>query len=139
VASQTDIDELLAEAEALVSETDAELTESAPPQAGPQPSTGEAPLATPVSHLPPDLRRTLKIQVPLIVRLAHKKMPTAQVVNLAPGSIIEFDKGADEPLDLMTNNTCIGYGSPVKVGENFGIRVTSILNAKGKLEALTRK
>lgn len=139
MASQADIDVLLTEAENLASETDAQLKESEPPQPAAPRTSPEPGLSTPASQLPPDLQRVLKIEVPLIVRLAAKRMPVSQIMNLNVGSIIEFEKNADEPLDLMTNNTCIGYGTAVKVGENFGVRVTSIIDAKGKLESLTRK
>jgi flagellar motor switch protein FliN/FliY len=138
VASQADIDALLAEAESLVNEADAEVEgggrAAASMSADSAPATGV--LGTPASRLPADLQRALKIRVPLIVRLAGKRVPISQIVEWIPGSIIEFEKGADEPLDIMTNNTCIGFGTAVKVGENFGVRITSVIDARGKLEAM---
>lgn len=86
--------------------------------------------------LPASAQRVLRIRVPIIVRLAHRKMSTAQVLGLAPGKILEFDQDAEEPLDLLMNNHRIGCGVAVKVGENFGLRVTSILGAQGKLRAM---
>ena len=137
--SQADIEAILVEAESLASDTEAQLEASRPaPPAGSEHGPGPKPSRT-ASRLPPDLQRVLKIQVPVIVRLAHRQMPVSQIMKLAPGSIIEFDKNADEPLDLMTKNTCIGYGTAIKVGENFGVRVTTIIDAKGKLQALAQE
>jgi flagellar motor switch protein FliN/FliY len=138
VASQADIDALLAEAESLANEADADVQAnggaSGPKDADSHP--GSASVGMPAHQLPADLQRALKIRVPVIVRLANRAIPISQITTWVPGSIIEFEKGADEPLDIMTNNTCIGYGTAVKVGENFGIRITSVIDARGKLEAM---
>ncbi len=75
----------------------------------------------------PEIQRILKLQVPVIVRLAEKVMKVSEILDMNPGMIIEFDKTVDEPLDLMINNKCIGQGQTVKVGENFGLRVTKII------------
>lgn len=83
-----------------------------------------------------DVRRILSLDVPVIVRLAHRKMPVKEVMKFATGSIIEFDKAADAELDLMINNEIIGHGQAVKVGENFGLRVIRILSMKDKIAAL---
>ena len=63
-------------------------------------------------------------------------MPLSAVVGLAAGAIIEFDKAADSPLDLMINNKSIGLGQAVKVGENFGLRVTHIGSVRNRIEAM---
>jgi len=70
------------------------------------------------------------LEVPIIVQLGEKMMLLSQVMRLGPGSIIELPKSADEKLDLLVNNKIIGQGDAVKVGENFGIEITSI----GKIE-----
>ncbi|MBN1346154.1 MAG: FliM/FliN family flagellar motor switch protein [Phycisphaerae bacterium] len=83
-----------------------------------------------------DVQRILRIEVPVIVRLAHRAMRVREVMQLASGSIIEFDKAADAELDLMINNEIVGYGQAVKVGENFGLRVLRILSLQEKIAAL---
>jgi flagellar motor switch protein FliN/FliY len=47
-------------------------------------------------------------------------------MRLGVGAIIEFHKAADDELELLANNKIIGKGHAVKVGENFGIKLTSI-------------
>jgi flagellar motor switch protein FliN len=73
-----------------------------------------------------EIQRILQISVPVIVKLAERKIPTADVIRLSVGSIIEFHKSADAPLELMINNKTVGVGLAVKVGENFGIRLSQV-------------
>ncbi|RLS90794.1 MAG: flagellar motor switch protein FliN [Planctomycetota bacterium] len=73
-----------------------------------------------------DLTRILRLEVPLIVQIAERKMPLSEVTALTHGSIIELPKQIEEELDVLVNNTHIGTGRAVKVGENFGVRMTTV-------------
>jgi flagellar motor switch protein FliN len=73
-----------------------------------------------------DIHRILRLEVPLIVQIAERKMPLAEVTSLTHGSIIELPKQISEELDVLVNNTRIGAGRAVKVGENFGVRLTQV-------------
>lgn len=73
-----------------------------------------------------NLNQILKLDVPVMVRLAARQIPLGDVLRLVPGAILELGKDAEGELDLMINNRAIGSGSAVKVGENFGIRLTYI-------------
>ncbi len=86
--------------------------------------------------MPADLKSVLKLQVPLIVQIAERMMPFEDVMNLAPGAIIELPKKADEELAILVNNQAIGTGLAVKVGENFGVRVTYIGDLRQRIAAL---
>ena len=86
--------------------------------------------------MPADLQSVLKLQVPLIVQIAERMMPFEDVMNLAPGAIIELPKQADEELAILVNNKTIGTGLAVKVGENFGVRVTYIGDLRQRIAAL---
>ncbi len=129
---QADIDALLAQATALAEEAS---TPSAPP-----PAAGPARQAKPDGPAPrpepEDPARILRLSVPVIVRLAERTMPLDDIINLSTGAIIEFDKPAEAELDLMINNKCIGRGQAVKVGENFGLRITTIGSVRERIEAL---
>lgn len=76
--------------------------------------------------LPPYSRSLLRIRVPVVVVLAHKKEPLAKIVELGPGAIIQFRKLCEQPLDLEVNGQKVGEGEGVKVGDKFGLRVTGI-------------
>ena len=73
------------------------------------------------------VEQILRIEVPLLVQLAERKLTLGEVLELTPGSILELPKTADEELEILVNNKVIGTGNAVKVGENFGVRVTQIV------------
>jgi flagellar motor switch protein FliN/FliY len=82
------------------------------------------------------LQRILWIEVPVIVRLARREMPLREILQLTPGSVIELFKPADEHLDLLTNNHCIGHGTAVKVGEHYGVRLTKVGTIEERVQAM---
>lgn len=84
----------------------------------------------------PDVERLLKLKVPVIVKLAEKRITVSGALKFEIGTIIEFDKAADSELELMIRNKIIGYGEAVKVGENFGLRVHSICDVRETIQAL---
>ncbi len=83
-----------------------------------------------------DLKRVLKLQVPVIVKLAERKLTLGEVMRFGAGAIIEFTKSNDEPLELMVNNKTIGLGEAVKVGENFGLKISQIGDVKTIIRSL---
>lgn len=83
-----------------------------------------------------DLKTLMTLEVPIVVRLGHRKMSVAEVLRLAPGAIIELPKTADEELELYINNVHVGFGSAVKVGENFGIQLTYVGDISERVEAI---
>ena len=86
--------------------------------------------------MPAQTDALLKLQVPVIVRLAETSMPLDDVLALSPGALIEFPKNADEELELLASDRPIGAGRAVKVGENFGLRITTIGNVRDRIDAL---
>ena len=83
-----------------------------------------------------ELKRILRLEVPVIVKLAERKLTMVEVLRLGNGSIIEFFKSSDQPLELLINNKTIAVGETVKVGENFGLRITQIGDIKQIIEAM---
>ena len=94
----------------------------------------DAPEAAQVSQA--ELHRILRLEVPVIVKLAQRKLSMSEVLRLGVGAIIEFAKSSDEPLDLLINNKPIGVGEAVKVGENFGLRITQIGDVKAVIKSM---
>jgi flagellar motor switch protein FliN/FliY len=95
-----------------------------------------APTSPPAS--PNELRRILRMQVPVIVKLAERKLTLAEVMRLGPGAIIEFIKSNEEPLELLINNKAIGVGDAVKVGENFGLKINQIGDVREVIRSMGR-
>lgn len=83
----------------------------------------------------PNVAQIMQLEVPLVVRLGQRPMRVSEVLALVPGAIIELPKHADSELDLLVNNMPIGSGTAVKVGENFGLRVTRVGDRATRLEA----
>ncbi len=83
-----------------------------------------------------NLSQILRLEVPIVVRLGERVMNVKDVLDLSPGAIIELPKHADSELDLLVNNKVIGCGMAVKVGENFGIRLTFLGNIAARVEAM---
>lgn len=79
-----------------------------------------------VRELPVYCRSLLRIRVPVMVTLARKKQPAGRIVELVPGSILQFNKSCDELLDLEVGGRRVAQGECVKVGDKFGLRITSV-------------
>jgi flagellar motor switch protein FliN/FliY len=86
--------------------------------------------------MPAPLQDILRIEVPVIVQIAERRLRLKEVTNLAPGSIVELPKRADEQLEILVNNKVIGRGVAVKVGENFGIRVNHVGQLDDRIQAI---
>ena len=86
--------------------------------------------------MPNDLQRILRLEVPLRVLIAERRMSLSEVTALTHGSIIELPKQIDEELEVHVNETPIGRGRAVKVGENFGVRLTSVGPVAERVQAL---
>ena len=144
--NQSEIDDLLAEMNSLAEDaTEAPAAVATAPSASPakpapssQAASGASPAAGSAAH-GVELQRVLRIQVPIIVQLAEREMPLSSILNMNIGSIIEFEKPFDAPLELRINNKCIGIGQAVKVGENFGLRVTRVGSVQHRIKALGEK
>jgi flagellar motor switch protein FliN/FliY len=83
-----------------------------------------------------ELQRILHLEVPVIVKLAERRLTMSEVLRLGVGAIIEFSKANGEPLELLINNKAIGLGEAVKVGENFGLRITQIGDVKSVIRSM---
>lgn len=80
----------------------------------------------------------LLLDVPLriSVELGRATMSIRDVLNLGAGSVIELDKMAGEPVDIMANDRLVARGEVVVVDENFGVRVTDIVTIEKRLNSL---
>ena len=69
----------------------------------------------------------MHVPLHLTVELGSCKMPVAEILKLGMGSIVELDRGADPPVDLLVNGRPIARGEIVAVEENFGLRIVELL------------
>ncbi len=107
---------------------------AAPRSIGGKPAQRRRP--TRIEDLPAYTRSLLKIRVPVIVTLAEKRQPLKRIIELGPGAIIQFDKSCDETLDLQVGEHRVAVGEAVKVGDKFGLRITSMALPEERFEPL---
>ena len=80
----------------------------------------------------------LILDVPLNVSvvLGRTKKSIKDILDLSTGSLIELDKLAEEPVEILVNGKKIAYGEVVVVDENFGVRITSIVSGIDRIKSL---
>lgn len=70
------------------------------------------------------------------VELGRVNKSVKDILRLSKGSVIELNKMAGEPVDIMVNGHLIAKGEVVVIDEHFGIRLTSLLSAKERIDRL---
>ncbi|WJH33276.1 flagellar motor switch phosphatase FliY [Paenibacillus sp. CC-CFT747] len=83
-----------------------------------------------------NLNLLLDIPLKVTVELGRTHKVIKDILDLSQGSIIELDKLAGEPVDILVNNKLIAKGEVVVIDENFGVRVTDIINQWDRIQKL---
>ncbi|WP_166805761.1 flagellar motor switch phosphatase FliY [Jeotgalibacillus sp. R-1-5s-1] len=83
-----------------------------------------------------NLNLLLDIPLSVTVELGRTKRSVQEILELTSGSIIELDKLAGEPVDILVNNRLIAKGEVVVIEENFGVRLTDIVSKTDRLNKL---
>ncbi|KAA0967072.1 flagellar motor switch phosphatase FliY [Sporosarcina sp. ANT_H38] len=83
-----------------------------------------------------NLNMLLDIPLQVTVELGRTKRSVKEILEMSSGSIIELDKLAGEPVDILVNNRHIAKGEVVVIDENFGVRITDILSQVERLNNL---
>jgi flagellar motor switch protein FliN/FliY len=81
-----------------------------------------------------NLNLILDVSVTLALEVGRARMPVRELLQLAPGAIVELDRLASEPLDVLVNGVRIARGEVVVVDEKFGIRLTDVVSATERME-----
>ena len=118
-------------------------TPAAPPE--PSPASVAATLAAPSRHAPVasgpptdsgNLDLLLDIQLPVVVRMGQTEMQMGELLKLTPGSILELNRSADAPVELLVNGKLIAKGEVVVVDGNFAFRITEIDTRAARIRSL---
>lgn len=115
------------------------------------PSSGDAPVIAPVD-LPPvestasdegiqksrdvNLGMILDLPVDVHVEIGQARMNIQNILAFSVGTVIELDRLAGDPVDIIVNGKLIGKGEVMVVDENFGIRVTELIEPEKRVESL---
>ncbi len=84
----------------------------------------------------PDLDVILDIPVTISMEVGNTSIPIRNLLQLNQGSVIELDRLAGEPLDVLINGTLIAHGEVVMVNEKFGIRLTDVVSPSERIRRL---
>lgn len=78
----------------------------------------------------------LDVQLDATVELGRSRLTIREILGLGPGSVVELDKLAGEPADLLVNGKLLARGEIVVIDDDFGIRITEILTPTERLNSL---
>ena len=92
--------------------------------------------AIPMSGDGPNLDVILDIPVTLAMEVGSTSISIRNLLQLNQGSVIELDRLAGEPLDVLVNGTLIAHGEVVVVNEKFGIRLTDVISPAERIKKL---
>jgi len=91
------------------------------------------PVTTPDAE---NLDAILDIPISLSVEIGQTKISIRNLLQLNQGSVVELDRLAGEPLDVMVNKTLVARGEIVVINEKYGIRLTDVINARDRVRNL---
>lgn len=97
-------------------------------------NAGQAPQLT--GFQDQNLNRILDIPLMLSAQLGNTRMLIKDLLQLGPGSIVELDKLAGEPLEVLVNERLVARGEVVMVNEKFGIRLTDVISPTERVNKL---
>ena len=69
----------------------------------------------------------MDVTVPITAEIGHNSLPLSEVLRLGPGSVIELDKSADEPVEILVNGKLLATAEVVVVGDRFGVRILDVV------------
>lgn len=83
-----------------------------------------------------NLNLILDIPLRVTVELGRTKMVVSELLTIGQGSVIELNKLAGEPMEILVNDKLVARGEAVVVNEKFGVRLTDIISPKERVEQL---
>lgn len=105
---------------------------SAPP-AGPAPMMAGGPFGSTGNKA---LDLLMDIELPIVIELGRTQMSLKRILELGPGAIVEMDRLAGEPVDILINGKVVARGEVVVVDENFGVRIITLVTPEERIKLL---
>jgi flagellar motor switch protein FliN/FliY len=90
------------------------------------------------SGAPKNIDLILDVPLEISVVLGRTKKSIKDILNLGTGSLIELDKLAEEPVEILVNGKIVAFGEVVVVDENFGVRISSIVSGAERVKSLSK-
>lgn len=108
--------------------------EAAQPQANPAPVAQLDDDGKPRKDV--DLDMVMDIPVTISMEIGRTRISIRNLLQLSQGSVVELDRLAGEPMDVLVNDTLIAHGEVVVVNDKFGIRLTDVISASERIKKL---
>jgi len=83
-----------------------------------------------------DLSLIMDVRLALTLEVGRTQISVRNLLGLTQGSVLELDKLAGEPLDLLVNGTLVAHGEVVVVNEKFGVRLLDVVSPQQRVESL---
>ncbi len=83
-----------------------------------------------------NLKLLMDVSIPITVEVGRAEMSLDEIVQLGPGSIVALDKKAEDAVELRVNGKLVARGEVVVVDDCYGLRITQIVDAAGRIESL---
>ncbi|MGH3423217.1 MAG: flagellar motor switch protein FliN, partial [Nocardioidaceae bacterium] len=101
----------------------------APAQVAPRPAPAVEAVAVAPDAYRPGIELLHGVAMEVTVELGRTRMSVRELLALSPGDVLELDRAAGSPADLLVNGRLIARGEVVVVDENFGLRITGIVSS----------
>lgn len=109
------------------------------PQADPYlPSAFDGSAAGALGDAEENLKMILDIPVTLSIEVGRTRIPIRNLLQLSQGSVVELDRLAGEPMDVLVNGTLIARGEVVVVNDKYGLRLTDIISHADRIKRLAQ-
>ncbi len=92
--------------------------------------------ATTEGNMDVNLESLLDVPVTISMEIGRTRINIRNLLQLNQGSVVELDRLAGEPMDVLVNGTLIAQGEVVVVNEKFGIRLTDVISAADRVKRL---
>ena len=102
----------------------------APPMGAPAPSAFTSGLGIPAENV----SRLLDVRLVVSIELGRVDTPIRDIMAWTEGSLIELEKMAGEPVDILINENRFALGEVVTIAENFGVRITQMVGSEGQVD-----
>ncbi len=83
-----------------------------------------------------NLDLVMDIPVTLSMELGRTRISIQDLLQMNSGSVVELQRMADEPMDVLVNGTLVAHGEAVVIGEKFGVRLTDVVSAKERVRRI---
>ena len=98
------------------------------------PNMASSPSDGPDDRPTADISMILDIPVTLSMEIGQTRISISELLKLSRDSVIELQRMADEPMDVLVNGTLVAHGEAVVVGDRFGIRLTDVISPQERLK-----